>query len=862
MRAPLVVALLFLAGVITAGQQTPSGPPILLPKPSHPLAPRARVLTVTANSTMNVRAVAGDVFGNVFVVGQSSATEIPGLARGFQQKPIGIDVFVIKLNARGEVLWSTYLGGTDRGFGGFEFAPFYTDSPTSIAVDAAGNVYVAGSTAALNFPLVNPFNASNAASFDGPEGFITKISADGQRLLYSSFLGIGAAAGLAVGPAGEVWVASATSLIKLNPAGNPIWTRRHGSGMFSAVALAVDSFGRPYIAAQQCGDGLVNRPCRTIVQQFDTSGTAIGYETALEPGQAAALAVTPEGRAVLAGLSCPTILPSRRLPGVAIPDCGVGDRPGWVVTLGTTGEVESVMYAEGGIRPKAASDTEGRVVVLSTQAPAGLPTVRALVDHHVDGPIYISPDRGATWRAMAGARVDMTRQVLDFDYDATRKSVYATVDDDRGLYESFDEGRTWQHDRRPRKLRSPSNVVLNRLSNLAIDRRDPSTRYATSAGSILRHDGFTDWETALPGVPNTQNAWFPVETNPFDGTVWTATRGALAISADSGRTWTRRPLQTAPGTLFPSSIVFHPTRAGTVYAGSNDLWASYDNGESWQSLTSAIQPRPAITSIAIDSMNNFLYAGSVSRLGVLRTTDEGQTWSATLVGHAINAVAVDPSHPNLVYAGGRDPENRPVVYRSIDRGETWQRVMNGLDIRSEVTQMLLDPRDPSRIYVGARLGEVPFLARLVPSGVLPGRVRVPSQEPRRSHEVTSPPTSRMETAGPLRLHRSDRSLSASTYQQQAARSAVRPSALWSSKIFADLRRLHGRDDQLNELLRRHRFDIRFRLCEVVAADDVAQMPCAQRAQFLTQQIFAFRGHGERIEYRACDVGRTTVFDHG
>jgi hypothetical protein len=92
--------------------------------------------------------------------------------------------------------------------------------------------------------------------------------------------------------------------------------------------------------------------------------------------------------------------------------------------------------------------------------------------------------------------------------------------------------------------------------------------------------------------------------------------------------------------------VFHPSKPGTVYLGANDLWASYDNGESWQSLTAAIQ--------------------------------------------------------------------------------TWDRIMNGLDLRSGVTQLLLDPRDPSRIYVGARLGEVPFVARFATEGALPGRVRVPS----------------------------------------------------------------------------------------------------------------------------------------
>src|SRR5262249_57180122 len=69
---------------------------------------------------------------------------------------------------------STYLGGSGFGFG------------TGIAVDASGNAYITGSTTSTNFPTVNPVQASSAGSEDA---FVAKLSATGNALRYSTYLG-------------------------------------------------------------------------------------------------------------------------------------------------------------------------------------------------------------------------------------------------------------------------------------------------------------------------------------------------------------------------------------------------------------------------------------------------------------------------------------------------------------------------------------------------------------------------------------------------------------------------------------------------------------------------------------------------
>ena len=53
------------------------------------------------------------------------------------------------------------------------------DSPTGIALDAAGNVYVAGTTGSGDFPTVNPLQPASHAYPCGMTGFVSKLSADG-----------------------------------------------------------------------------------------------------------------------------------------------------------------------------------------------------------------------------------------------------------------------------------------------------------------------------------------------------------------------------------------------------------------------------------------------------------------------------------------------------------------------------------------------------------------------------------------------------------------------------------------------------------------------------------------------------------
>ncbi len=119
--------------------------------------------------------IAIDQFDRIYLTGYTSSPSFPvrdGL--GF---PFGgvEDAFVIKLDLEQRtVIYSSYLGGTRA------------DNARGIAVDAFGNVYINGFTLSTDFPVLNPIQANYAGNIDG---FVTKISASGRELIYSTFLG-------------------------------------------------------------------------------------------------------------------------------------------------------------------------------------------------------------------------------------------------------------------------------------------------------------------------------------------------------------------------------------------------------------------------------------------------------------------------------------------------------------------------------------------------------------------------------------------------------------------------------------------------------------------------------------------------
>jgi hypothetical protein len=90
------------------------------------------------------------------------------------------DAFVVKLNPSGSgFVYSTYLGGIDN------------ETANRIAIDSAGNAYVAGSTGSTNFPVTPDSIQGGKSGIFNDDAFITKLNAAGTSVIFSTFAGGG-----------------------------------------------------------------------------------------------------------------------------------------------------------------------------------------------------------------------------------------------------------------------------------------------------------------------------------------------------------------------------------------------------------------------------------------------------------------------------------------------------------------------------------------------------------------------------------------------------------------------------------------------------------------------------------------------
>src|SRR6266852_6323265 len=101
------------------------------------------------------------------------------------------------------------------------------------------------------------------------------------------------------------------------------------------------------------------------------------------------------------------------------------------------------------------------------------------------------------------------------------------------------------------------------------------------------------------------------------------------------------------------------------------------------------------------------YFGSVGG-GVWKTNDAGRTWNPIFDSQpvaSIGAIALAPSNPEIIYVGSGEADMRSSIstgngmYKSNDGGKTW--VLIGLADSRQIGRILIDPKDPHKLYVAA-----------------------------------------------------------------------------------------------------------------------------------------------------------------
>ena len=225
-------------------------------------------------------AIAVDAAGNAYIAGLAASTNFPTTGKAMQPATHGNDdAFVAKLNPQGTAfVYSTYLGG-----GGQDIA-------FGIAVDAAGEAFVTGQTGSglhgtSSFPTTaGAYQRTHNAGTMNNSAFVTKLSANGADLLYSTLLS-GANDAFATG-------------IALDGSENAYLVISTASGFPVTGGAYQKTAGTHACSYEQFADGQSQ-----VVTKLNASGSALAYSTYVGHGcdYGAGIAVNAAGEAFITG---------------------------------------------------------------------------------------------------------------------------------------------------------------------------------------------------------------------------------------------------------------------------------------------------------------------------------------------------------------------------------------------------------------------------------------------------------------------------------------------------------------------------------------------------------------------------------
>ncbi|WP_080507532.1 SBBP repeat-containing protein [Bryobacter aggregatus] len=283
------------------------------------------------------------------------------------------DAFIAKLNPAGTALvYCTYLGGSAD------------DVATALAIDGAGNAYVAGSTQSVNFPVSSGayqtrYGGGIADTFySRGDAFLLKLNPSGDKILYSTYLGGSGnemAWGLAVDATGSAVIVGDTNSTNLPTTAN---------------AISRSFRGGANIATNPSGDAFVAR--------FNETGTALVYGSYLggkSHDMARGVALGTGGAIYVAGGTYSSDFPTT--PGAYQTKGGVVESSSsydgaaddaWVMKINAAGMADYSTYLGGSYRDTAFSiavDAGGNAYVAGRTRSTNFPTTAAALQTRYGG---------------------------------------------------------------------------------------------------------------------------------------------------------------------------------------------------------------------------------------------------------------------------------------------------------------------------------------------------------------------------------------------------------------------------------------------------------------------------------------------
>jgi hypothetical protein len=699
--------------------------------------------TYLGGGTEHAAGIAVDSAGNAYVVGATGSTNFPvvnGYQAAIKHGPCYLgatsgagDSFLAKLSSDGSaLLYSTYFGGT-----GCDYA-------NAIALDSVGHAYVAGSTASLDLPLMNPLQTSPQTAFLA----IFDPNASGSAsLLYSSYIGGSGLKGFYPNPSPEFG--------------------------FGAYGIAVDTGNTVHI-------GGITGPNFPVLNGFQTGiaggGNFAAFYARLNPAASglgqllystylggasiccanfvSGVAVDASGNTYLTGQASSPAFPTTS--GSYLPQPPT-HAPSWFAakinpsSVGSASLIYSTFvpaFNNGSVAPSSIAVDGGGDAFVSASA-GGTVSLLNPAQSAIDG-VLQSVDGGTTWSAPANPPSEFPITALAIDTSTSPRTLYAGTGVG-SIFASSDGGLNWNRVFGLQPGTVPCNLEIQAVSStscvlaLAVDPSTPSTIYAgTSSGFYESMDRGTTWATLNTGFANSPEFVndLVVDVEEQQEHLYAGTADGL-YKFDSGTmTW----IPTAFTANVHHIIIDPSTTPHTIYVtvdiGSDHQYPqggihkSVNGGNTWTSVQVTGSGCPNLlavdTSVTTSATPAELYVSdSCATYGspsFFVSTDGGNTWLAASstqsdpysgnLADSDTILKVDSAtSPSTIYYAS---PSQGGFFTSRDHGNTWLPTSGQWEV--SFGTIAIDPStatqtSPSVVYAGSGfLVQRGFIVELNPAG--------------------------------------------------------------------------------------------------------------------------------------------------
>lgn len=392
--------------------------------------------------------------------------------------------------------------------------------------------------------------------------------------------------------------------------------------------------------------------------------------------------------------------------------------------------VDKALPTYGNVRVTAASPAKTKTVYSVAVALTDPSLVAAATE---ESGVVLSEDAGKSWRELNTPKRATSVVFADGDPNL----LYGCFGKD-GVWKSTDKGRTWER----RSEGIPDNVNLREV---AVSPENPANVFVISGGPAFSSaDGGKTWKKLAPffvdlegnptrhyGGNNPTQNWgrsTNITINPRNAKeMYISSDWRSCWSGDGGVTWHER--ERGSDIVCNTDLRFHN---GRVYTSGMDVGAlvSEDNGKSWRMLWPDRWSREesgGCWRIAVDTINGAdrivtaftPWDNTPKQNVVILSEDGGKTHKIVKAGLPdylpakntmwengyMRALAADPNHPKILYAG-IDGDAEPGrmgggIFKSEDGGHNWKPLPSQPGSRRMFNGLAVDPTDSKRIFWGA-----------------------------------------------------------------------------------------------------------------------------------------------------------------